>query len=167
MRSIALASFLCSATAALAQSPVFDFKADEFHVKFNASTKSRNVDRVVRAPSCKDGPPTLCTYRFTPFLSATVSADDRSTNADNVTLIFARPKYNVKGEYLYSYLIYRDVVSALSKDAGKDGRGAAVKRLLDAIHTAVKEEARVGGVHYTMDMKRAGVRFVARPISEN
>ena len=72
----------------------------------------------------------------------------------------------MQAHFLYSYKIYADEVNVLSPDADHQARGEAMKTLLNSIHSAEKEEARVGRVRYTMDMKRAGVRFVARPVAE-
>jgi hypothetical protein len=108
----------------------------------------------------------VCQYRFTSVLSATVTADDEQAAAKEVVLIYARPKYHVQPHFLYSYKIYADLVNVLSPEADQQARGEAMKKLLSSIHTAVKEEAKVGRVRYTMDMKRAGVRFVAKPVAE-
>ena len=72
----------------------------------------------------------------------------------------------MQAHYHYSYKIYADLVNVLSPEANEQARGEAMKTLLNSIHSAEKEEARVGRVCYTMDMKRAGVRFVARPLAE-
>jgi hypothetical protein len=163
MRAIVIAACLaCGATAAPAADS-FPFKADEFHVAFNDYAKAEKTEREATRPGCKAGRPRVCRYNFTPALYATVTSDAPEAAAKEVVLVFARPKNNVKAEYLYSYKVYADLVAVLSKEAADDARGAAMKTLLGSIHTKVKEVAVVGDVHYTMDMKREGVRFVARP----
>jgi hypothetical protein len=167
MRAVAVAIWTAfSATAALAQEAVFPFRADTFHVGFNAHAKAENTEREVRWVGCEKGRPMVCQYRFTSVLLATVTADEPQAGAKEVVLIYARPKHRVQAHYLYSYKIYADLVNVLSPEANEQARGEAMKMLLNSIHSAEKEEARVGRVRYTMDMKRAGVRFVARPLAE-
>jgi hypothetical protein len=167
MRALAVA--ICtavSASAALAQEAVFPFKADTFDTGFNEVAKSQKTDRSVTRTACLPGPPMVCQYRFTSVLLAIVTADGPQKPAKEVMLIYTPPKHRVQAHFLYSYKIYADVVNVLSPDADQQARGEAIKKLLNSIHSAEKEEARVGRVRYTMDMKRAGVRFVARPLAE-
>jgi len=165
MKQILAAGWLVLvSTAALAAEPLFGFKANGFQTVFNTSAAARKTDRFVSAPQCKSGPPLVCEYRFTSVIRATVSAEQADKNANEVTIVFARPTHNVKGHTLISYRIYGDVVHALSPSADAAARGAAVKKLLTALHTTNKEAIEVGSVRYAMDMKRTGVRFAAKPL---
>ncbi|HEX2725316.1 MAG TPA: hypothetical protein VHN20_05805 [Beijerinckiaceae bacterium] len=161
---LAAACLAFASTAALGAEPLFGFKPDGFHAVFNSSATARKTERFVGAPQCKPGPPVVCEYRFTSVIRATVSADQADANANEVTVVFARPTHNIKGHTLISYRIYGDVVHALSPNADAAARGAAVKRLLSALHTANKEVIEVGAVRYALDMKRTGVRFAAKPM---
>jgi hypothetical protein len=161
---LAAACLTLASTAALAAEPLFGFKADGFQGVFNSSAAARKTERFVGAAQCKSGPPVVCEYRFTSVVRASVSAEQAGKNANEVTIIFGRPTYNVKGHTLVSYRIYGDVVHALSPNADAAARGAAVKKLLSALHTTNKEVIEVGSVRYALDMKRTGVRFSAKPL---
>jgi hypothetical protein len=163
-KMLAAACLTLASSAALADEPLFAFKADGFQAAFNSSAAARKTERFVGAPQCKPGPPVVCEYRFTSVIGATVSADRADRNANEVTITFARPTYNVKGHTLISYRIYGDVVHVLSPGADAAARGAAMKKLLSALHTADKEVIDLGAVRYALDMKRTGVRFAAKPL---
>ena len=84
MRAVAVAIWTAfSATAALAQEAVFPFRADTFHVGFNAHAKTENTEREVRWVGCEKGRQ----YRFTSVLLATVTADDPQAGAKEIVLI--------------------------------------------------------------------------------
>jgi hypothetical protein len=165
MKQIAAAACLTLVPApGLAGEPLFGFKADGFQAVFNTSAAARKTERFVSGPQCKQGPPVVCEYRFTSVIRANVSAEQADKNANEVTIVFARPTHNVKGHTLISYRIYGDVVHVLSPNADAAARGAAIKKLLSALHTTNKEMIEVGSVRYALDMKRTGVRFAAKPL---
>ena len=161
---LAAACLMLASTAAFGAEPLFGFKADGFQAVFNSSAAVRKTERFVGAPQCKNGPPVVCEYRFTSVIRATVSAEQADANANEVTIVFARPTYNIKGHTLISYRIYGDVVHVLSPNATPAARGAAIRKLLSALHTTDKEVIEVGAVRYALDMKRTGVRFAAKPL---
>ena len=107
----------------------------------------------------------VCNYAFTDVIRAAVTGDEASGEADEVVITFLRPTHNIKGHSLISYRIYGDVVHLLSQTADGAARGAAVKKLLAALNTTRKEVVEVGSVRYTLDMKRTGVRFAAKPLA--
>ena len=164
---LAAACLTLASTGALAAEPLFGFRADGFQAAFNSSAAARKTERFVGAPQCKPGPPVVCEYRFTSVIRATVSADQAGSNANEVVITFARPTFNVKGHTLISYRIYGDVVHVLSPGADAAARGAAIKKLLSALHTTNKEVIEVGAVRYALDMKRTGVRFAAKPMQSD
>jgi hypothetical protein len=154
------------ATAALAaEPPPFAFKPDEFQKAFNDSAQARKTGRSVGPGKCERGSGVVCTYAFTDVIQARVTADDEG-GADEVVVTFVRPTHNIKGHSLISYRFYGDIVHLLSPKADEAKRGKAIRKLLAALHTTDKEVVEVGSVRYTLDMKRTGVRFVAKPFVE-
>ena len=165
MRGIVVACLALASTAAPAAEPTFGFKPDAFQAAFNGAAKARKTERYVGPARCEPGPPVVCNYAFTDVIRAAVSGDDASSNADEVVITFLRPTHNIKGHSLISYRIYGDIVHLLSQTADGAARGAAVRKLLAALNTTRKEVVEVGSVRYTLDMKRTGVRFVAKPLA--
>ena len=165
MRGIVVACLALASTAAPAAEPTFGFKPDAFQAAFNDAAKARKTERYAGPARCEPGSPVVCNYAFTDVIRAAVSADDASSNADEVVITFLRPTHNIKGHSLISYRIYGDVVHLLSQTADGAARGAAVRKLLAALNTTRKEVVEVGSVRYTLDMKRTGVRFVAKPLA--
>ena len=165
MRGIVVACLALASTAAPAAEPTFGFKPDAFQAAFNGAAKARKTERYVGPARWEPGSPVVCNYAFTDVIRAGVSADDASSNADEVVITFLRPTHNIKGHSLISYRIYGDVVHLLSHAADGAARGAAVRKLLAALNTTRKEVVEVGSVRYTLDMKRTGVRFVAKPLA--
>lgn len=157
---------LCVALSArvAAEEPLFAFKADEFQAAFNGSAKARKTERYVGAPKCEARSPMVCNYRFTEVIQAALAADGPGKNAKELVITFLRPTHNIKGHSLLSYRIYGDIVHLLSRADNEAMRGDAIRRLLAALHTTDKEVVEVGNVRYTLDMKRTGVRFVAKPV---
>jgi hypothetical protein len=165
MRGIVVACLALASTAAPAAEPTFGFKPDAFQAALNGAAKARKTERYVGPARCDPGSPVVCNYAFTDVIRAGVSADDASSNADEVVITFLRPTHNIKGHSLISYRIYGDLVHLLSRTADAAARGTAVKKLLAALNTTRKEVVEVGSVRYTLDMKRTGVRFVAKPLA--
>jgi hypothetical protein len=57
-------------------------------------------------------------------------------------------------------------MQVLSPGSDPVALGSAIKKLLTGLHTTDKEAIEVGSVRYTLDLKRTGVRFVAKPLPE-
>ena len=163
MKKTTAALLALMSSAAAADERVFAFTADGFDDAFNAAARARKTERFVGEPECESGTPTTCKYRFTPVIQATVFAPGPQAKANEIVLTFLRPTHNIKGHSLISYRIYADVIQLLSPGADARERGAAVKELISGFHTTEKEAVEVGAVRYSLDMKRTGVRFVAKP----
>jgi hypothetical protein len=157
---------LVSTAALAAGPPAFAFKPDAFQTAFNDSAKVRKTGRTVGAANCEKGPRLVCNYAFTDVIRAAVSTDEAEGSANEVVITFLRPTHNIKGHSLISYRIYGDLVHLLSPKADEAKRGEAIRKLLAALRTTDKEVVEVGSVRYTLDMKRTGVRFVAKPLAD-